>query len=92
MGKHAPLDSCLAILAWYNGFYRWVYAKDNMGIHRYKQTPMRFTERDRQRIETIKQKWNVERDIAAVRIALYELAKQNMRPTPSIRDMVLKGL
>jgi len=66
--------------------------EQTIGTHKYAVAGFRLTERDRQRIETIKQKWNVESDIAAVRIALYQLAIQNMRPTPSLRDMVLKGL
>ena len=63
-----------------------------MGIHRYKQTPMRFTNNERQRIETIKRLYNVETDIAAVRIALYEVSTKNSRPSPFQRDLVLKGL
>ncbi len=51
-----------------------------------KLTTMRFTEQDLQAIETIKQLYACNSDIAAVRLALQIVARQEISPGAQARD------
>ena len=64
----------------------------DISTHKYAVSGFRLNDRDKQRIADIKRKWNVNSDIAAVRIALLLASKQTVTPTPYIRESTLHGL
>ncbi len=63
-----------------------------MGIHRYKQIPIRFNERDQGRIVKINELYQCESTSQAVRIALYEATKAIKRPLPWEVELAKNGL
>jgi hypothetical protein len=63
-----------------------------MGIHRYKQTPIRLNKRDQERLAKIKNWYQCESTTQAIRLALYELSKGNRRPLPWEVELAKSGL
>jgi hypothetical protein len=60
-----------------------------MGIHRYKQTPLRFTDKDVERIAELKRRYRLESTTDAVRLALVLALKQNvLYGAAKIREML----